>query len=397
MNTLYIIGAGMGSPNLLTQEALSAIMDCEILYAFDRVGAALSSLRDDIQCTDYQGIFLKLGQQHSGPVGVLCSGDVGFFSIATAISGKFSGSYKLIYICGISSVQYFCAKLCLPYQDMEIISLHGRTGSILGSVAYNKYTFALTGGENPPNKILQQMYIHGLGHIAASVGQELSSPGERIVSGRVDELKDMSFKEPAVLLLTNPEFQNKSATVFDNMMKRGSSPMTKQEVRWTTLAYMDIDKTDTVYDIGAGTGSVSIEMARRACFGTVHAIEKDRDSFELLCENRRRLGAYNVLPYLGRAGMLLDDLPAPDKVFIGGSGRELANLIPRLLRKNPELKIVINAVTLETLGEAQRVFAENGLEFEAACINAACSKPIGGYHMMMANNPVYVISSLKRN
>jgi precorrin-6Y C5,15-methyltransferase (decarboxylating) len=168
--------------------------------------------------------------------------------------------------------------------------------------------------------------------------------------------------------------------------------MTKAAVRNLSLAALDIQPGDVVYDIGAGTGSVAIAMARRACEGFVYAIEKNAEAVSLLRQNRARLGAFNLKVIQSTAPAGMDDLPAPDKVFVGGSSGKLMDIFAAVLAQKPGARIVVNAITLETVHEAVNCFERWGIESAVVCANIAKAEKIGGYHLMKAQNPVYIIT-----
>ena len=177
------------------------------------------------------------------------------------------------------------------------------------------------------------------------------------------------------------------------MLTRAKIPMTKEEVRWVSVARLGVQPGDTVWDVGAGTGAVTLELARKAMDGAVFAVERNPDAVALLVENRQKLGGFNVHIVEGHAPEALENLPAPDCVFVGGSGGEMWKIIEIALRKNPSVRIVINAIALETLQETQNALAELGfVDVEITQLSAARGKSVGRYTMMIANNPVFILS-----
>ena len=150
---------------------------------------------------------------------------------------------------------------------------------------------------------------------------------------------------------------------------------------------------DTVWDVGAGTGAVTFELARKAMDGAVFAVERNTEAIELIAQNRQKLGGFNVHIVQGHAPEVLADLPKPNCVFVGGSGGNIREIIEIALMKNPKARIAVNAIALETLQETQRLFAEFGLQqVEITQLSAARGKSIGCYTMMTANNPVFILS-----
>ena len=147
-----------------------------------------------------------------------------------------------------------------------------------------------------------------------------------------------------------------------------------------------------MYDVGAGTGSISIECALAADQGRVYAIEWKEDAWKLVAENRKKFGAANLEIVPGRAPEVLKELPAPTHAFIGGSSGSLKAILRTLLRKNPQVRVVVNCITLETVQEVLEASKDLELTVEdIASVTVAKSKTVGGHHMMMGQNPVYVM------
>ena len=173
--------------------------------------------------------------------------------------------------------------------------------------------------------------------------------------------------------------------------------MTKEEIRSIILSKMKLKRKAVVYDIGAGTGSVSVELARTAFLGEVYAIEEKPEAVELILKNQKRFGTENLFVVPGRAPEVMEDLPAPSHVFIGGSRGNLKEMIQMVLNKNPKVRIVVSAVSLETIGEAfgqmKDLEEKCRRKTEVTAVSVAKSKMLGEYHMMMGGNPVYLFAS----
>jgi precorrin-6Y C5,15-methyltransferase (decarboxylating) len=390
---LYIIGAGTGSGNFMTKRALQLVGSCELLYSTaHRLLPQLSEIRDDInECTmsEIPGI---IEAAEGKTIGLLVSGDTGFFSVAGSLQQKLEPIADIDIICGISSLQYFCSKTGISYEDLKIVSLHGREKDISGAVSYNPRVFVLTGGENKAHTVCKNLMERGLTNVTATVGENLSMPNERFVCGTVEKLSHMFFDDLAVMLLENSNYVNCHLPLYDEDFVRGNVPMTKEEVRAVTLVKLAVQPGDTVYDIGAGTGAVTVEMARKAFDGRVFAIEKNAEAIELIKQNRAKLGAYNIAVVESIAPAALKSLPSPDRAFIGGSSGNINEIVELLLSKNPDIRMTANVVTIESLTKAVNVFEKNGLETDVVCLNVSVAKKIGSYHMMNANNPVYIIT-----
>lgn len=181
----------------------------------------------------------------------------------------------------------------------------------------------------------------------------------------------------------------------DKLFVRDKTPLTKEEIRVLTLAKARLSEGQVVWDIGSGTGSLAIEVARLIGKGTVYAVEQDRETAEIIRENIRRFGLENIKVVVGRAPEVLVDLPIPQRVLIGGSGGLLSDIITLLEEKIPcGGRVVINAVTLETLVSALTALGPPW-QREIIQVSVARSTPCGRYQLMQALNPVWIIAAQK--
>lgn len=392
MRHFTIIGAGLGTPEGLTGEAKAALLSAGRVFGTRRLAVQLSGLRAIETCA-FTDLAERAKEADAERVALLVSGDPGFFSAAQTLRQVLTRYGTVETLCGISSLQAFCALLGERWEDAVLLSLHGRAGSLLGAVSYHKKVFALTGGEKNASQLCRELTEAGLGAAEAAIGENLGTPEARIFRGTAAEAAERKCSSLAVLLVQNTHPADPSRALFDCDFVRGNVPMTKQEVRWTAVSLLSPTPEDIVYDIGAGTGSVALELGRRAYHGTVYAVERKPEALTLLEQNRRALGGFNVLPVAGDAPGALESLPAPDTVFIGGSGGELRGILRLLHSKNPAVRVVISAVSLETLEEARRGLAECGFGPAEVCqIASARGRSAGPYTMLTANNPVFLIS-----
>jgi cobalt-precorrin-6B (C15)-methyltransferase len=179
----------------------------------------------------------------------------------------------------------------------------------------------------------------------------------------------------------------------DDYFLRGEVPMTKEEVRAITISKLRLNRDSIVCDIGAGTGSLTIEAGLVAKKGEVWAVEKNSEGVELIKENKDSFGLDNVKVISGEAPTVLVDLPALDRVIIGGSGGNLAEILEIVDQKLvANGRIVINAITLETLLEAKEGLKDLDYDLDIVTVNIARTEEVGSYHMLKGQNPVYIIS-----
>lgn len=393
---IALIGIGMGNPDLLTGEARRWISEAELLIGAKRMVEAVDAGDREV-CLAYQpGEVERCVREHSHcrKVAVLLSGDVGFFSGAKKLLDIF-GDARVIP--GISSLVYFCAKLRCPWEDVACASLHGKRDSVINLLRDRGRVFVILGKSDDLSGLCKRLADCGLGEVKVSLGEDLGYPGEMITTGEAKTYRERVTSPLSVCLLELSREMACTYGIADDAFIRGNVPMTKEEIRSIILSKMKLTRSAVVYDIGAGTGSVSVELARIAYRGQVFAVEEKHLAVELILKNREAFGCENLHVLEGRAPEILEELPPPDCAFIGGSGGSLKEIIEKVLEKNEKARIVVSAVSLETIGEAFQVLGElekvRGRKTEAVAVSVAKSKVLGEYHMMLGQNPVYLFVS----
>lgn len=400
---ISIIGTGTGT-YMLTMKASERIKNAQVIVGASRIIDSNYVIFDENKqkiIREYDSkkikeIINEINDIENTNVAVLVSGDTGFFSLSNSLVTEFSNmeSDHIEIIPGISSVSSFFAKVKMPWQDAALISAHGRNCNIVDTVRRNKKTFILTG--NNINEIAQNLISAQFENLQVFIGCNLDSSDEIIEHTTVLNLKNKQYDNLTVLLIINESFDNSvRCGIPDDEFIRGEVPMTKSEVRSSIISKLEIKPTDVCFDIGAGTGSVSVEMALSAWAGIVYAIEKKSEGIELINQNLSKFHIGNTVSIQGEATEVLSktDLPKPDIAFIGGSDGNLKEIISILYNKNPNIRIVITAIALETLNTAINTFKELDTVPEIVQINISKNKGFGNLNLMMANNPVYIISS----
>lgn len=401
MLRVNIVGIGPGNPKLLTGAAREAIEQSTVLIGDKRMLANFASgkrVYDTIKTAEICRVCSEADPQKD-VVSVLVSGDVGFFSLAKTISGKLPDCECVRY-CGISSLVYFAQLLEMSWDDAKIISMHGRRQNFIEAVAHNKKVFALTGGENSPQALCARLCEHGLGGVTVYVGENLSYDDEKVSSMTAEEGARQSFSSLSVMMIINSEAKALPHNVHglsDDLFIRSKVPMTKQEIRAVSLSKLMPQETDVIYDIGAGTGSCSVELALQARRGIVYAFERNEEAVQLIEKNKALFGVENLTVVPGEASENLEAMPVPDCVFIGGSGGNLCKMLDTVYAKNPACRVVINAITVETLIEAVEYYkAHDAYALDIVNVFAARAKKLGAYNLMMSQNPVYIMTALKK-
>lgn len=323
---------------------------------------------------------------------VLFSGDTGFYSGAKKLVAALDG-VRLEVLPGIGSLQALCARLRRPWENVRAVSLHGRNCNFAAEVRAHEAVFALLGGRDGAKDALARLCRAGLGGLTVHIGQRLGYPDEKLVSGTAQALQDGEYDPLSVLLVENPNWASEIVTpgLPDEAFDRDETPMTKSEVRAVSLGKLALTPGAVIYDVGSGSGSVSVECARLSPMGHVYAIERKPGAAALTRRNAEKFGLENLTVTEGLAPEAFAELPAPTHAFLGGTAGNLDAILDALLAKNPHVRIVANAVTLETIAqltEAAKRFAFSDI----AEISVAKPRRVGGYSLMTAQNPVYVFT-----
>lgn len=392
-----LIGIGMGTLDSMTIEASKAVEDADVLIGAKRMLAVAGECKKPIYA-DYDAEriadFIAAHPEYSRPV-ILLSGDIGFYSGAKRLYDALANiGCEVHTICGVSSVVYFCAKLHLAWEDVCLKSAHGRLTNIVGAVITHAKTFVILSAANSVEDLCGELQEYGLCHVRVHIGERLGYPEERITSGTPAEIKRGTYDGLCVALIENPEhFPGVMSCIDDGRFLRGKPPMTKSEIRCLSVAKLHLTRDSIVYDVGAGTGSVTVEMALQAVDGMVYAIERQEEACFQIEQNKKEFKTPNIEIIKGHAPEALEDLPVPTHAFIGGSAGNLKAILSCLLQKNPTIHIVINTVTLETISEVTECLRELPLiEEDIISVSVAKANKLGKYHLMMGQNPIYIIT-----
>jgi precorrin-6Y C5,15-methyltransferase (decarboxylating) len=240
------------------------------------------------------------------------------------------------------------------------------------------------------------------------VCERLGYPEEKITSGTPEEIAGMPFGEPNVVII-----MSNASSVMSNVLKENTHHdfsfgltegeishsrglITKDEVRAVSIHKLRLPRKGIFWDIGAGSGSVSVESARLFPLLKVYAVEKNEEQTANIGKNIDRFRLSNVAVISGMAPDILKDLPPPDRVFIGGSSGRLSGIIGCIAARMLKGVIVLNATTLETLNEATLLLEKYGLDPEVSQVSVSRSKTVGGQRHMAALNPIFIITGEKK-
>ena len=391
-----LIGMGSGQPENLTLQGLAALRQADLILGARRLLAVLPAGCTENRAAAYRPDEVAELLQTSGAENAVLvySGDTGFYSGASSMMEKLEAlGVRARVLPGLSSIQLLAAALGRPWQGWNLVSAHGRTCDPVAECMQGRPTFFLTGGSEDPATLCAQLAAEGFGDVQAVVGQCLGTPEEKIFRGSVKELAAGRFNSLSVLLVEAAEVLPRRAPGLpDEAFERGDVPMTKQEVRAAVLAKLAVRPEDILWDVGAGTGSVSVELALAAPRGRVYAVECRPEGCALIKANREKFRTRNLVLVEGLAPATLSDLPAPDAVFIGGSKGSLATIVDAALDKNPDARICVSAIALESLSAAVAALTAKGRTVQVSQIAVSRARAVGGLHLMMAQNPIYLIT-----
>lgn len=388
----YIIGTGVNGSDSLTAEASAAIGRAELIVGAERMVSSFRGSGKRVVCSykpDETAEIIK--SSGAGTAAVLMSGDSSFFSGTKKLLPLLSDEDTEV-IPGISSVSYMCAKTGLSYETMKFISLHGRNGSIAVHSFLERDCSFLLGGDMNAGDVCGRLTEYGLADVCVYIGERLGYPDERVVSGRACELTGETAGKLAVMIVHNDNNTGYiPSAIADDRFIRGDVPMTKSYVRNCCVASLDIHRDSVCWDVGCGTGSVSVEMAYRCPDGRVLAFDKSPEAVRLTNENSRRFSADNIIVKEGLCPDVLEDAEAPDKVFIGGTSGCMDDLFSCIFSRNPEADIAVTAVSLETLHQAAEAFDRYNGGYSITQLAVTDTHRIGSHTMMRAQNPVFII------
>ncbi len=419
---ISLIGTGMGKEQGLTKEAeealqaadyvfgakrlLSLARDGQISYPYYLAEDILPVLKECLEKTEETG-----KEAEEIEVGILFSGDSGFFSGCEKMYKelcywrekleKEAIAIEISIYPGISSLSYFAAACGESWQNAKILSIHGRSqdnsfrSQVMEAVKTTKKTFLLLSGLEDLKKIGNLLVQGGLEHCKVLAGYQLSYEDEEIMHLTPKQCEGLEKEGLYVCLIKNEAPRRKRLTHGrkDTDFLRDKIPMTKEEVRETAICKLQLQEGAIVYDIGSGTGSIAVEIAE--CSGSVRvfAIEQKEDAAELIRKNREKFHLENIEVIQAKAPEGMENLPVPTHAFIGGSSGNLQFILEALYEKNPVMRVVLTAISLETISEINSILKAFPVEDdEVVQIQVSRGKKAGDYHLMQAENPVYICS-----
>lgn len=404
---VVLVGIGMNGERHLTPEARRALDRAQVLFGAPRMlesfvgnykkypfytGDRILPILSDIQETS---------REETVCAGILFSGDTGFYSGCRKLIPELKAleNVEVQVLPGISSVSALAAAVGICWQDGKILSTHGIPEEdwipeFLDAAAHQEKTFLITSGAKDVQRMGQLLAERHRENYICHIGCNLGMAQEQIFRLSPEACADFSEPGLCTVLVENsaPLPRRLTPGLRDDAFTREKVPMTKEEVRALSICKLHLTAPAVVYDIGSGSGSVSVEMAGLDPSVKVFSIEGKADAYNLTRRNVEKFGFTNVTTVRGTAPECLESLPDPTHVFIGGSGGHLEEILVHLMNRRGPIRVVLNTVTLETLAEASRLMEKYELEGEICQVQVSRSRKAGAYHLMQGQNPVNIIS-----
>ncbi len=392
INKIHIIGLGVVAQAQLSEEALQAINKADLIVGSKRqlqvIESVLNALPKPPHCEQLPALsaLKKLINAHSAnSTVVLASGDPLYYGIGRWFSRHYAAEC-LVFYPAVSSVQAACHVLGLALQDVDVLSLHGRPlETIRRYFQVNKTLLVLTDKHSTPQVLAKECSAAGLLGSELWVCEKLGYKEQRIRHYSVNELLALSPFEVDPLHVTVIKTKGRGGVqpvapgivdhAFQTGQTAGTGMISKREVRLAILSMMGIVDGDIIWDVGAGCGGVSVELARWNSRAQVYAIEQNEQRLGWLACNTQQFGvSSNCRPVLGRAPLVFKTLPSPSKVFIGGSDGALEGLLPDVWQRLPERGVLMaTAVTDKTKGVLQR-FCQSHLDASIECVELSVGR-----------------------
>lgn len=402
MQTIHVIGVGM-NPSDLGAHPSGLISAAEVLVGGERLLTRFQDFPGTriVIKSPLEKVFAGIRAEAIAGrrVVVLADGDPGFFGIGKKLVEEFGKERVEIYP-NSTAMQHAAARLKIPWENIQSVSLHGRKdmNPLLRAITKHErvgvYTDALYG----PGRIAEELMRIDQDAFQMHVFEDLGGEGERMGSYRLEEARGRAFSSLNFVLLERirgPEIVPRLG-LEDERYLHEAGLITKREIRAVGLAMLQLGPSHTVWDLGAGCGSVGIEASLLAHEGATFCVEKDAGRVEMLRENVRRMGAYGVQVVHGEMPGCLRALPEPDRIFLGGGlGGGLEVLREACLRLKPGGKVVLHLVLLRSLDRVRGFLTEAGWDYDLTQVQVCRSRKLAGDERLEALNPVYMISAEK--
>ena len=398
MSRIELIGV---SGPVLSHEQRQLIKGCVAVAVSRRYAPLVTGCAArPIPITPLGALFAQLAAAlEKGDVAVLASGDPLFYGIGRSLIDRF-GAERVRVHPAMSSVQLACARFGQPWDNLAMVSLHGRPGDdVAGRVLRHQRVLLLTDEPNSPDRVAAGLLAalracddrERMAAIRLRVAENLGLSDERITSGTLAEIAGQRFGPLNLVLVEQPARPEVCRFgLGEDEIRHSRGLITKDEVRAAALHRLRLPATGVFWDVGGGSGSVSLEAARFCPELSVYTVERHPTEQANIRANIRTYGAYTVHLVDGEAPAALANLPDPDRVFIGGSGGQLEAILTAVVpRLRPGGRLVVSAVLARTETTARRVLAQLCRRVTSATLAVTRHEPGGPDRVL---NPITFIT-----
>lgn len=410
-----IVGIGPGETSQLTFAAGQCIAEAGLIIGASRMNAFAEAFLRELGLTvpptvaSYkpEEIARLVAESRAEHIVLLCSGDTGFFSLTKKLRRALAdeGLGEPVVLPGISSKSCLAARLGFSAEAVSDLRLHGKKDAVLPVLLRARRVFVILEGSAQLSEIrtlAAALCRAGAGEAEFHFGVNLSLPDEILFSCSASELREGALEAefaalpPHALLclyLALPDSckaRPLAPGIPDDCFLREKTPLTKRQIRAAAISLLGVQEDSICYDIGSGTGGMTAELAMAAPRGIVYAVECDAAAFSLTGKNMERFALSQVEQVFGHAPEALEELPAPDCVFVGGSTGKIGEIFGTVFAKNPAARVVATAVSLETVSELSSLSAAyESVGYRTQCLqlSAAEAKKMGRYHLLFGQNP----------
>jgi precorrin-6B C5,15-methyltransferase / cobalt-precorrin-6B C5,C15-methyltransferase len=384
---IHILGVGSDGLAGLTGRGRELLGQAEVVLGSDHALSLIPELKaqrvkigGDLNET-VQFLESNLGKKR---MVVVASGDPLFYGVARYLCDKV-GKERFEVLPHVSSMQLAFARIKETWEEAYLTNLATHSlEEVLDRIRTAETVGLFTSEREGPPTIARQLLARGIDYFRAYVCENLGAPDERVTQGELSEIQDMEFASLNVMILKRkpgrPD-QQRGAGRFrrfgnpDDVFAQSrpkSGLITQAEVRAIALAQLDVQPESVVWDIGAGSGAVAIEAAQLAHLGMVYAIEQDVADYHLIVANAQTFGLRNLTAVHGMAPAVFDGLPAPDGIFVGGLGKEVARLIEAAYAAlRPGGRLVVHVGTLDNLSAVYATLKSLAHPVQALLVNLA--------------------------
>ena len=395
---VYVIGLGIHGTNELPTSSLELIKQANQVWGGKRQLEQVQNFSGKKVLIDgsiQQTVHSLIQRAQHEKIVVLASGDPCFFGIAATIL-KVLPPEEVIILPQISSLQYAFAKCAIPWQDAALTSAHARPLSqVIGLARRYAKLGILTDPLQTPAQIASQFLAAGITDCRAIVCENLGMEDEHITESKLSAITDAAFSPLNVLLVIQDHGWQPIAVVSHRSDEAYHHPrglITKRDVRAMSILRLGIHETDIIWDIGAGSGAMSIEMAELAWRGQVYAIEKNEECLKCIRENKDQFCTHNLEIISGEAPQILDNLPVPGAVFIGGSAGKLSAILDYIDEStNLPCRVVANFTILENLMEGMQWMKDHRYQAAFTEVQFSYGSQIGCGTRLAPINPVFIL------